>query len=157
MRTMLVAGGFLVTLLMTVSADAQVVGAPVDLPIAAREMGVVPTAPDRIYLEGLGSDIGATVRGLRVAEVPAGKLRHGVVVESVSSDGPAARAGVKVGDILMFGAAARTDANDKELFARLVRETPPGRAVPVVVMRNGAAVAAFVIAEQARASSLVEP
>ncbi len=60
---------------------------------------------------------------------------HGALVASVVNDGPAARAGVKAGDVITDyngHAIARSDE-----LPLVVAETPVGREVPVTVMRKG--------------------
>ncbi len=61
---------------------------------------------------------------------------RGAKVRSVESDSPAGKAGVKEGDVIVRfdGEAVRSAAQ----LARLVRETPPGRSLPVEVLRDGA-------------------
>jgi serine protease Do len=78
-----------------------------------------------IPLVGPGSSIGLTVRDTDT----------GVVVQRVRADSPASRAGLKEGDLVteFDGERARSAAQ----FTRLVRETPPGRTVKIVVQREG--------------------
>src|SRR5215510_4900389 len=81
---------------------------------------------DFLSLVGPGSSIGITVRD----------SDSGVLVDRVRTDTPAARAGVKEGDIVteFDGERTRSAAH----FTRLVRETAPGRTVKMTVRRNGA-------------------
>jgi serine protease Do len=64
------------------------------------------------------------------------KEERGVEVSSVDADGPASKAGMKDGDVVLEynGQAVQGRAQ----FQRLVQETPVGRQVKVVVWRNSA-------------------
>jgi serine protease Do len=65
------------------------------------------------------------------------KEERGVEVTSVVEDGPAAKAGIKAGDVVLdYNGQA---VQGTEQFQRLVRETPPGRQVKIAIWRNGAA------------------
>ena len=64
------------------------------------------------------------------------KEARGVEIKSVDANSPAAKAGLKDGDVVL-------DYNGQpvagiEQFARLVRETPAGREVRLSVWRGGA-------------------
>lgn len=95
--------------------------------IAAQNQNRPAVQGDILRLVGPGSSIGITVRD----------SDSGVVVESVRTETPASRAGVKEGDIVreFDGERARSAAQ----FTRLVRETAPARTVKMIVLRNGAA------------------
>ena len=84
--------------------------------------------PDLLALEGPGSSIGVTVRD-RTGD------STGVLIESVREGTPATRAGLQKGDIVVEfdGEPARSARQ----FTRLVRETAPGRAVKMTVLRDG--------------------
>jgi len=84
--------------------------------------------PDILSLEGPGSSIGVTVRD------QAGDA-SGVLIESVREGTPATRAGLLKGDIVVEFDGER--ARSARQFTRLVRETPPGRAVKMTVLREG--------------------
>jgi serine protease Do len=88
-------------------------------------------SPDRVVrdfmiLEGRGSGI-----GVRVRDVTDG----GVTVEEVQPGSPAEKAGVKAGDRFVEFDGERVRSGRQ--FARLVQETPPGRKVKAIVMRDG--------------------
>jgi serine protease Do len=87
-------------------------------------------------LYGPGSWIGVTVREATDDDAAKGKLAQpaGVVVESVQAGSPAARAGLQVGDLVLDYRGERVLS--VRHFTRLVQETPPRRAVAVVVMRG---------------------
>ena len=81
-----------------------------------------------LSLEGPGSSIGVTVSDQAGTE--------GVVIDSVRDGTPATRAGLQKGDVVVEFDGER--ARSVRQFTRLVRETPPGRAVKMTVMRGGA-------------------
>jgi hypothetical protein len=89
--------------------------------------------PDSLLLQGPGSDIGATVSILPEGQRPQGL--SGVVIEQVTRGGPADDAGLRRCDIVTeFDAVAITDPVQ---FGKVVRDTPPGRRVKVIVWREG--------------------
>jgi serine protease Do len=65
------------------------------------------------------------------------KEERGVEVAHVEADSPAAKAGVKEGDVVLEYNGERVEGVDQ--FIRLVHETPPGRDVKMSVWRNGKA------------------
>jgi serine protease Do len=115
-----VIGGFALLLLAAV-AFAIAPGA------AAQRRDRTLQFPDVLALEGPGSSIGVTVRD-QTGEA-------GVLIESVREGTPATRAGLQKGDIVVEfdGEPARSARQ----FTRLVRETAPGRAVKMTVVREG--------------------
>jgi len=86
---------------------------------------------------------GGSYMGIGVVDITAERAKtlnlkeeRGVEVTSVVEDGPSAKAGIKESDVVLeFNGQA---VQGTEQFQRLVRETPPGRQVKVVVWRNGA-------------------
>ena len=64
------------------------------------------------------------------------KEERGVEVKNVDDDSPAAKAGVKVGDVILDYNGQRVEG--VEQFVRLVRETPVGRQVKLLISRDGA-------------------
>jgi len=85
---------------------------------------------------GFGASIGVSVRDLQNDEASRAKVSAGgVYVEDVSQGGPAARAGLRTGDIVIEfdGERVRSAVH----FTRLVRETVAGKAVKVTVARDG--------------------
>lgn len=73
----------------------------------------------------------ARAKDLRVAE------GSGVVVTLVSPGSPAELAGIHAGDVISEFNAQKVEGIDQ--FSRLVRDTPPGRAIKLKIVRNGAA------------------
>jgi S1-C subfamily serine protease len=110
--------------------------------------------PPSAVPESSGVEIGATVRNLRPDELAMPGRR--VVVESVAKDGPAFRAGIKTGDLLSFYAWG-PEVDDTSAFTRRVRETPPGRALPVVVVRGDLRLMVSLIPQPAPARSPERP
>jgi len=83
-----------------------------------------------------GASIGVSVRDLQNDEASRAKVSGGgVYIEDVRQDSPAARAGIRTGDIVIEfdGERVRSAVH----FTRLVRETVAGRAVKVTVARDG--------------------
>jgi serine protease Do len=76
-----------------------------------------------------GSHLGVRLDNAQGAE-------RGAVVREIVKDSPAEKAGLKQGDVIVrFDGEPVRSASQ---LARLVAETPPGRAVPVEVRRDGA-------------------
>ena len=87
---------------------------------------------------------GGSYMGIGVVDITADRAKalnmkeeRGVEITSIVDDGPAAKAGIKEGDVVLeYNGQA---VQGTEQFQRLVRETPPGRQVKVGIWRNGAA------------------
>lgn len=82
-------------------------------------------------LDGRGSHLGVLVRDVEAGQAAAG----GVEIETVDTDSPAARAGLRAGDVVVEFDGERV--RSARQFTRLVQETPEGRAVSLSVMRDG--------------------
>lgn len=96
-------------------------------------------------LRGPGSQIGVSTRDRTPSEARDATgfwsqwflQQHGVVIERVSGDSPASRAGLMKGDVVtMFDGQRVLSANQ---FSRLVDETPPGWTVKITIVRDGKA------------------
>ena len=98
-----------------------------------------------LALVGPGSSIGITVRD----------SESGVVVQDVREESPAARAGVKEGDVVTEFDGERTRSAAQ--LTRVVRETAPGRTVKMIVLRNGAPTTLDVAPEAGRADDIRLP
>ena len=85
--------------------------------------------------EGPGSRIGVTARELDAADLQRLKVTGGVLLDSVTPDGPAAKAGMRGQDVIVEFDGERV--RSVRQFTRLVRETPSSRSVQAVVMRDG--------------------
>jgi len=174
MRGMLVVGGFLVLSFTVVRVDAQLVDAQTQIylrdlagsihgvagsaipPVAVLEGPAVlegrAVVSSPVMLESPDPRIGATVRSLRPDEAAAAH-GHGVVVERVAKDGPAFRAGLEPGDIiLLYDFSGRgVDTDDTREFARRVHDTPPGGVLPLAVVRGGMRLIVSLVPESGRA------
>ena len=87
---------------------------------------------------------GGSYLGIGVAEIDAERARalnmkevRGVEVKNVDEDSPAAKAGLKEGDVVLEYNGQRIEGTEQ--FVRLVRETPVDRQVHLSVWRNGGA------------------
>ena len=101
--------------------------------IAQPERAQLAPGPGVKGIAYLGAFLG-DVTDERARELKLDSTR-GVIVGKVVDDGPAARAGLREGDvILMF----RNDQiENREHFYRLITEAPPGRIVTLSISRNG--------------------
>ena len=99
----------------------------------------VPPAPERVVItKGSGSFLGIGVHEIDSERAKALNLREerGVEVTRVEDDSPAAKGGIKTGDVVLEYNGDRVEG--VEQFMRMVRETPPGREVKLSITRNGA-------------------
>ncbi|HYL39439.1 MAG TPA: PDZ domain-containing protein [Bryobacteraceae bacterium] len=99
------------------------------------------TAP-RVY-EFRGGAAATSYLGVNLAEVNPDRARdlklseaYGVEISRVEEGSPAEKAGLKPGDVVLEYNGQRVEG--MEQFGRLVRETPAGREVKLVISRNGA-------------------
>lgn len=85
-----------------------------------------------------GSYIGVMMQEVDSERAKALKLTEvaGVEITVVEPDGPAEKAGLKVGDVVLRYNGQRVEGNEQ--FARLVRETPAGHEVKLDISRGGA-------------------
>ncbi len=85
-----------------------------------------------------GSYLGVGVAELTQDRVKALSLKEerGVEVTRVADDSPAAKAGLKTGDVVLEYNGQRVEG--AEQFMRLVRETPAGREIKLSISRAGA-------------------
>lgn len=86
---------------------------------------------------GGGSFLGVGIKEIDSARAKELKLHEeaGIEITRVEDDSPAAKAGLKVGDAVLQFNGQRVEG--MEQFSRLVRETPPGREVRLLVSRDG--------------------
>ncbi len=107
------------------------------LVVAFARPAVAQSSGYAILAQAANSGVGMDVRDVTPADVKADKLtgQAGAVVESVTPDGPAEKAGIAAGDVVVEfdGEHVRSAAQ----LARLIQETPPGRDVNAVVVRDG--------------------
>jgi serine protease Do len=109
-------------------------------------------APDFFQVPGLAAQVrefnnapfvGGTYLGVNLAEIDENRAKelklkedYGVEITRVEESGPAEKAGVKPGDVVLEYNGQRVEG--MEQFGRMVRETPPGREVKLTISRNGA-------------------
>ena len=108
-------------------------------PVTHAQAGRVLTPQDTRVVFG-GNEIGVSLQDLDPSDVTRLKLpaASGALVSAVRSDGPAARAGFKVGDVVV-SFDGQTVRGAKQL-TRMIDETPNGREVEAIVLRDGARV-----------------
>ena len=88
-----------------------------------------------LLLEGPGSSIGVSIADLTSDNPVTGVEDGGVRLTAVSEDSPASRAGLRPDDVVVEFDGERI--RSARQFARVVRETPPGRAVRLAYVRGG--------------------
>jgi serine protease Do len=100
-----------------------------------------PFAPN-VYAFHMASSGSQSFLGVGVAEISGNRARelklreeYGVEITRVEDDSAAAKAGLKVGDVVLDYQGQRVEG--MEQFIRLVRETPVGREVKLTISRNG--------------------
>jgi serine protease Do len=92
--------------------------------------------PKALTLLTGGARIGVSVRDVEDSDAKTSKgASAGAVVEEVSPDSPAEKAGVRKGDVFVEFDGERV--RSVRQFTRLVQETPSGRAVQAAVVREG--------------------
>ena len=84
-----------------------------------------------------GSRLGISVREVEDEDLKAARLTApaGAVVDDVSEESAAAKGGMRKGDIIVEFDGDRV--RSARQLTRLVQETPAGRKVPAVVIRDG--------------------
>jgi serine protease Do len=108
-------------------------GAPASKSAPAREEGRSKVRSLAV-LGGDDVEIGVSVRDVAAED----KVSGGAVVESVRDDSPAARAGIKAGDVIVEFDGERV--RSARQLSRLVDETPADRTVKAALMRDGSRV-----------------
>src|SRR5947209_3581489 len=100
-----------------------------------------PRSPVLAFAPGVLA--GGSFLGVGVAEVTPERARdlklreeYGVEITRLEDESPATKAGLKVGDVILEYNGQRVEG--LEQFGRLVRETPSGRTVKLLISRNGA-------------------
>jgi serine protease Do len=82
------------------------------------------------------SRIGVSIREVEESDAKSAKgATAGVVVEEVSTDSPASKAGIRKGDVIVEFDGEKV--RSVRQLTRLVQETPAGRSVPAVLLREG--------------------
>ena len=105
-------------------------------------MPAAPEAPDGQSFEIFSSDSGSGWLGIGMEEVSTAKAKdlklpadRGVLVTSVVDDSPAAKSGLKAGDVITEFDGQRVEGT--LAFGRMVREVPAGRTVSLSIWREG--------------------
>jgi len=100
--------------------------------------------------------------GVSISEVTADKAKElklpaerGVLLTDVEADSPAAKAGLKSGDVISEFNGQKVEGTAQ--FRRFVRETPAGRSVQLTYWRDGRSQTASVTLGQARSAFRVMP
>jgi putative serine protease PepD len=93
--------------------------------------GTVRRIADQLIRSGKVTRSGRAYLGVRVASVVGG----GVLVASVDRGGPAARAGVRAGDII--AAVDKTPVANTDQLAAVLAQIKPGATIPVEILRKG--------------------
>jgi serine protease Do len=91
-----------------------------------------------VSFAGGGPRIGVRVRDVEASDVTKQKLagQAGAVIEQVDSETPAAKAGLRAGDVVVGFDGERV--RSARQLDRLVEETPPGRSVKMSIVRDTA-------------------
>jgi len=124
----------------TVSAEGQLGSEP---RVGAPEQGA--TAQVRVLTRRDGSRVGLSVTDVESQEI-SGAVDEGAYVDGVRPAGPAAAAGFEVGDIVVEFDGERV--RSARQLSRLVEETPAGRSVTAIVVRDGTRVSLDVTPEE---------
>lgn len=105
--------------------------------LVAQTTGRVERSRPRVLmLDGRGGQLGVVVEDLDAAGLKAaGSATSGVRIEDVDEDSPAAKAGLREGDIVVEVDGERV--RSARQFARLIQETPDGRNVKLGIVREG--------------------
>ena len=106
----------------------------------------LPPLPPLLAAGGNRSFLGVHVVEMDAARATELKLKDevGVEITGVEADSPAEKAGLKRGDVVVAYQGQRVEGTEQ--FIRLVRETPAGRQVKLMVHRQGAPAAQAVTA-----------
>src|SRR5688500_15941273 len=143
---------FAMTLLKTAALSAALIGAAgagagaAMAPVFGQNT-VRAVAPQPFQVIGGSGRIGVTVSDV---DPTAGKAAAGVMVEEVEEESPAAKAGLKKGDVVVEFDGERV--RSVRQFTRLVSETPAGRQVAAAVMRDGQRVSVNVATRESSTS-----
>ena len=102
----------------------------------------MPPVPPAAELHAMISMGSRSYLGVNVKEIDSNRSKelglsdeHGVEVTQVEENTPAAKAGLKVGDVVLDYNGQRIEGTEQ--FVRMVRETPLGRQVKLNVHRQG--------------------
>lgn len=117
-------------------AAAAGVGAVVTPTAHGQTRAVRAQSPRALEIITGGSRIGVSIRDLEDADGPAAKgVTLGVIVEEVSTESPAEKAGIRRGDAIVEFDGERV--RSVRQLTRVVQETPAGRTVQAAIVREG--------------------
>ncbi|MGA2272185.1 MAG: PDZ domain-containing protein [Bryobacteraceae bacterium] len=125
---------------------------------ASRAQNPAPRAhAATIFAGGSGSYLGVGVLDVDSARARALKLKEerGVEISSVTEGGPADKAGIKQGDVVLEYNGQPVEGMAQ--FQRLVHETPAGRQVKIEVWRNGAPLTLMATVETHKSFEMASP
>jgi len=104
----------------------------------------IPVAAAPFFQQGPDVHTGGSYLGVGIMDIDAERAKvlklsqgHGVEVSRVETGSPAAKAGIVIGDVLLEFNGQPLDGPQQ--LGRLVRETPPGNKVKILVWRSGKA------------------
>ena len=117
----------------------------------AQDLDASPLFAEQALRVFQGTHIGVSLRDLDEEDQKKTKATSGVMVESVETDSPAAKAGLKQGDIIVEFDGERVRSSRQ--LSRLVQETVPGRTVAIAALRDGQRVPLTVQPRDGRASA----
>ena len=125
-----------VVALSGITAGAAVVASTIDGQSKAKTV-TRGKFPSTAVLVGGGSRLGISVREVEDEDLKGSGLTtpSGAVVDDVSEESAAAKGGLRKGDIIVEFDGDRV--RSARQLTRLVQETPAGRKVPAVVIRDG--------------------
>jgi serine protease Do len=117
-------------------AAAAGIGALVTPPVHGQAQVVRTQSPRALEIISGGSRIGVSIRDLEDADGTAVKgVTAGVIVEEVSTESPAEKAGLRRGDAIVEFDGERV--RSARQLTRIVQETPAGRTVQAAIVREG--------------------
>ena len=128
--------GWKAAVLVAALAAAAGLGAAIAPAAKAQARIVHAQSPRALEIFTGGSRIGVSIRDVDDADAKTkAGAATGVVIEDVATDGPAAKAGMRTGDVIVEFDGERV--RSVRQLTRLVQETPAGRSVTAVLMRDG--------------------
>ena len=96
----------------------------------------VRVAPHMMVFDGQGGQLGVRVRDLDAEGLKgAAGAPSGVAIDGVDDQSPAAKAGLREGDLVIDVDGERV--RSARQFSRLIRETPEGKSVKLGIVRGG--------------------
>jgi serine protease Do len=93
------------------------------------------TRPRAMMLDGRGGQLGVIVGDLDAERLESAGAPSGVRIDGVDADSPAAKAGLREGDIVVDVDGDRV--RSARQFSRLIQETAEGRSVALGIVRDG--------------------